>query len=288
MHQKNKKNPFKNIKAKIPNLLTFGNLICGIMAIYFIFSNYINKMNYIYVLILFAILFDLFDGLTARLLKVKSEIGKELDSLSDSVSFVLVPAFIVGITIIDDIILGLSTTIIIAICGFYRLASFNLLPEKKYFIGMATPIFTTIVLLYSITNIKLPDYITFLLFSLLAFLMISRIKYPSFKKKEDIKYKIIIICISLTLLIMYLIKTSYILLGIINYFLILSLFITTLLLDKNYKIKKYIILFTIGLIITGILSYFFIIETFITLSIIYSILFSFMIELSRDNKGEQK
>lgn len=81
-----------NIKKHIPNSITCGNLLCGCIAIVCAFNGNLVWSAY---LVGVAALLDFFDGFTARLLNVHSEIGKQLDSLADLVTFGLVPGVII-------------------------------------------------------------------------------------------------------------------------------------------------------------------------------------------------
>lgn len=77
-----------NIRKHVPNAITSGNLLCGSLAVIQIFS---GELVYACLLVFLAALLDFFDGFAARLLKVNSPIGKDLDSLADVVTFGLVP-----------------------------------------------------------------------------------------------------------------------------------------------------------------------------------------------------
>ena len=92
------------IRRQIPNLITLGNLLCGVIAIRFALR---AELDYAAFFICLGIFLDFFDGMAARLLKVPSAIGKELDSLADLVTSGVAPAFIVY-TILDDGV-GLSS-----------------------------------------------------------------------------------------------------------------------------------------------------------------------------------
>ena len=89
----------QKISITFPNILTLLNAACGIISIYFILHN-----NFIiaFIFIAIATLFDLFDGIIARRLKVYSEFGKQLDSLADTVSFGVAP-MVLGIMINDSL-----------------------------------------------------------------------------------------------------------------------------------------------------------------------------------------
>ena len=80
-----------NIKSHIPNALTCGNLFCGCLALVKAFEGNLVWAAY---LVGIALVLDFFDGFTARLLKVSSPIGKDLDSLADVVTFGVVPGIV--------------------------------------------------------------------------------------------------------------------------------------------------------------------------------------------------
>ena len=79
------------MKKHIPNILTLGNLLCGIFAIKIGFSEHYFLAGFFVIL---GAIFDFFDGFVARLLKVQGEIGKQLDSLADMVTFGVAPGVV--------------------------------------------------------------------------------------------------------------------------------------------------------------------------------------------------
>jgi CDP-diacylglycerol--serine O-phosphatidyltransferase len=135
------------IKRHIPNFITLLNLVSGCIAIIFIFNGNLPMASY---LIFIAAVFDFLDGMAARVLKVKSDIGKELDSLADIISFGLVPGFIMmkllesssGVT---DVNVGFTSVIpylslLIPVFSAFRLAKFNIDSRQTHnFIGLPTP-----------------------------------------------------------------------------------------------------------------------------------------------------
>jgi CDP-diacylglycerol--serine O-phosphatidyltransferase len=148
-----------NIKKHIPNFLTCCNLFCGCLGIIYafddtglIFGGY-KYQNLIICsqLIFLACLFDFFDGFAARLLKVSSPIGKELDSLADVVTFGVLPGLILFKLIYHSIsyqdwwyLREYSTLpyigLIIPIFSALRLAKFNIdTRQSDSFIGVPTP-----------------------------------------------------------------------------------------------------------------------------------------------------
>ncbi|MGV6862722.1 MAG: CDP-alcohol phosphatidyltransferase family protein [Putridiphycobacter sp.] len=153
-----------SIKRLIPNLLTAGNLVGGILAIIFALTGRIDLAPWC---IFASAIFDFLDGFAARLLKVQNELGKQLDSLADMVTFGVAPGIIVyhlllGRGNIDYINLmtnkgkGLEEELlksvidwlpyvafIIPIFALFRLAKFNLdTRQSDAFIGLPTPAMT--------------------------------------------------------------------------------------------------------------------------------------------------
>lgn len=133
------------IKKHIPNTITCCNLISGCIATTFAFAG--NPKMAMFWIIMGAV-FDFFDGMVARLLKVSSPIGKELDSLADDVTFGVAPSAIVFselFTLQYPVLQGLQTYIpycafLIAAFSALRLAKFNLDDRQTTsFIGLPTP-----------------------------------------------------------------------------------------------------------------------------------------------------
>lgn len=123
------------IKRNIPNAITCLNLLCGCIALIFIFRGNLSEASWF---VVFAGVADFFDGMMARLLKVHSAIGKELDSLADMVSFGVVPGMMVY-KLTDHTYFGLIG-LLIPIFAALRLARFNIDEHQAtYFIGVPTP-----------------------------------------------------------------------------------------------------------------------------------------------------
>ncbi|MEZ5198556.1 MAG: CDP-alcohol phosphatidyltransferase family protein [Bacteroidales bacterium] len=151
------------IKKHIPNTITLFNLLCGCIAIVFVFE---DKLAFSAYLIGLAAVFDFLDGMAARLLHVKSLIGKELDSLADVVSFGLVPGFILfrmisysaGYSFVDSGYFAFLPYIALLIPAFsaLRLAKFNTDErQQELFIGLPTP--ANAILIASLPLILLQD-----------------------------------------------------------------------------------------------------------------------------------
>ena len=166
----------------LPNVFTIGNLFLGIVSIIFVFN---NEPEIAAMLIIVAMLTDGLDGRVARALNVTSEFGKELDSLSDVISFGVAPAFIVYSVAFQDFNSPAAwiATAVFPICGALRLARFNVISGiPGYFIGLPIPaaggVLATMALFYE----ELSTPILLIAELILSFLMVSNIKYPSFKK----------------------------------------------------------------------------------------------------------
>jgi len=124
------------------------NLLCGVLGVIVTFH---GRTDVAFVLMLMAAVFDFFDGFSARMLGAYSDLGKELDSLSDLVSFGVLPAMMLFKTSVDtgtcscctiyeDITLWSLFPVLIAVFSGIRLAKFNVDPRQtSSFIGLATP-----------------------------------------------------------------------------------------------------------------------------------------------------
>ncbi len=174
----------------IPNLFTTANLFCGVFAILAVINKeYIHAAN----AILIAMIFDSLDGKLARMTKTTSNFGLEYDSLSDVVSFGVAPGFLVYSWGLQEYgRLGWAALFLYIACGALRLSRFNAhnaVSEMKGFMGLPIPAAAAFVA----TLIILDDYILHFgqeirpvvvlsMTYLLAFLMVSTLRYRSFKE----------------------------------------------------------------------------------------------------------
>ncbi|AFL82794.1 CDP-diacylglycerol--serine O-phosphatidyltransferase [Belliella baltica DSM 15883] len=127
------------IKKHIPNAITSLNLLSGMMGIYYVLS---GKIEYGAYFIFLAAVFDFLDGFVARILRVHSEIGKQLDSLADLVTFGVLPSFIIfqWIKDLSDAEYLPFFAFLIGIFSALRLAKFNVdTRQTDRFIGVPTP-----------------------------------------------------------------------------------------------------------------------------------------------------
>ena len=173
-------------KSCIPNVFTFINLSCGIISI-------LSVMNEKYALsgafILLAGLVDRYDGRIARFLNVSSDLGKELDSLADLVSFGVAPSILVYIlfnlsSFGPNGLLGYVVLLLFPICGAYRLARFNTTAFDGAFTGVPITIVGCFMALFSLImlnlNVMPSPYLVVLLMIVGSYLMVSKLKLKKF------------------------------------------------------------------------------------------------------------
>ncbi|MDX2174308.1 MAG: CDP-alcohol phosphatidyltransferase family protein [Bacteroidota bacterium] len=228
-----------NIKKNIPNAITCGNLLCGCLAIVKCFEGDLVWAAY---LVGIAAVLDFFDGFAARLLKVSSPIGKDLDSLADMVTFGVVPGMVMfqmikhsmEITYLSDIYIGFENktfsdwayiSFLIPIFSAIRLAKFNNdTRQSDSFIGLPTPanaIFICSIPLFIKTDLSfnqcfgspvLQDYIfnkyvLCLVSCLMSLLLIANLPLIALKFKNftwtDNKIRFIFLGLSVALLVAF-------------------------------------------------------------------------------------
>lgn len=167
-------------KSCIPNLFTFINLSCGILSILFTFDGDYFLAG---LFIIIAGLVDRYDGRVARFLQVESELGKELDSLADLVSFGVAPSILVfqlyNLKSFGPVgILGLTILLLFPICGAYRLARYNTSAFDGNFRGVPITIAGSFMALYVVLTYKTLTsvYLPVLLMLIFSYLMVSNLK----------------------------------------------------------------------------------------------------------------
>lgn len=198
----------------LPNLLTGANLFCGFVALTKIVQwdpasgNYFDiKLALFFILL--ACIFDLLDGRVARMGGAESPFGREFDSLADIISFGAAPAFLVYRIVLKDVFLlhpevGWFIASIYLICGAFRLARFNCLATMagsgggREFLGFPIPAAAglvaslTLLLMWLDQNGYLDErfyrtrwrYLLPAIMVFLSWMMVSEVKYPTFKKLD--------------------------------------------------------------------------------------------------------
>jgi CDP-diacylglycerol--serine O-phosphatidyltransferase len=211
----------------LPNLMTAGNLFCGFLALTKIVEanpaapNFVTIIYHALFLILLACIFDLLDGRVARMGGRESPFGREFDSLADIISFGVAPAFLVHRIVLKDVFsehpqFGWFIASVYLICGAFRLARFNCLAAMrgngggKEFLGFPIPAAAGLVASLTLFLFWFEDKgfpqsrLRFILPVLLLFLsamMVSEVKYPSFKsldfraRRSFLKMVVIVVCI---------------------------------------------------------------------------------------------
>lgn len=127
------------IQSHIPNAITLLNLFVGVVGIIHVLG---DKLLWAAYFVILAAFIDFLDGFTAKILRVQSELGKQLDSLADVVSFGVLPGLILFSMARDNSSSTLVPyfTLIVPVFSAYRLAKFNLdSRQSDYFIGLPTP-----------------------------------------------------------------------------------------------------------------------------------------------------
>jgi len=174
----------------IPNLLTTGNLFSGLASLIFVFHADFQAAA---VAILVAIIFDILDGSSARLMKSTSQFGLQYDSLGDLISFGVAPAFVVYVWALQiPPMLGAAVMFAYVACGALRLARYNVsasLNEGKPFTGLPIPgaaglIATLVIFDHNVLALgeTIRPIVGIILSLGLAFLMVSTVKYRSVKE----------------------------------------------------------------------------------------------------------
>ena len=200
----------------LPNLMTAGNLCCGFLAVLSVFYgvmeasksgtyDFLEAKKYYETAILLifgSCIFDLLDGRMARITGQDSPFGREFDSLADIVSFGMAPAMLVAKAVLFPLPnnVGWGIALVYLLCGAMRLARFNCLaqlPKKPGdngdFTGIPIPMAAgfiaslTMLIINVYENDKLIgpwNYILAAAMFGLSFLMMSKVRYPSFKKVD--------------------------------------------------------------------------------------------------------
>ncbi len=193
----------------LPNLFTAGNLFCGFLALTKIVnvdavdlaSGNFKQIYNALILILAACIFDMFDGRIARMGGRESPFGREFDSLADLISFGVAPAFLVHRIVLREVFeshpeFGWFISSIYVICGAFRLARFNCLAAMegtgggKEFLGFPIPSAAGLVASLTLLmlwvyekdfNTAYWKYLLPVLMLFLSWMMVSEVKYPTFK-----------------------------------------------------------------------------------------------------------
>jgi len=178
-----------------PNLITTAALLCGFYSVIASTGGQFEKAIYA---IFFAALFDGMDGRVARLINAQSAFGEQFDSLSDMLSFGVAPAVLIYSWALAPLgRIGLACAFIFTACAAFRLARFNVqigVVDKRYFIGLASPLAAIMIASAIWVGLDNPAWIDIsiigwkVVYAFLSifggFLMISNVRYFSFKEMD--------------------------------------------------------------------------------------------------------
>lgn len=206
------------MKKEIPNLLTLGNLLAGCIGLWFVMQGDLVSASYC---IFISLVCDFFDGFLARALQAYSDLGKELDSLADMVSFGVLPAFIL-FSLVEQ---SCGTQCTVGLFGFYkpfmvftlalmsayRLAKFNIdTRQSDQFIGVPTPANGLLIASLPLILHFQPEYSAYILSFkglliyavVMSYLLVCELPLLAFKfktwdwKSNQVKFIFLIFCIA--------------------------------------------------------------------------------------------
>ena len=184
----------------LPGLLTTGNLLCGFSAILLTFN---GRYEWAAVVLFAGMVLDILDGKVARLTRTTTQFGVEFDSLADVVSFGVAPAILMYSWALAQLWeisagagrIGAGAAFLYVLCAALRLARFNVLTgttDRRYFIGLPSPggagAVAAMVLFFGAAEFTRAEiFVLACATYLLALLMISNIRYYSFKELDFAK-----------------------------------------------------------------------------------------------------
>ncbi|MDR1285554.1 MAG: CDP-diacylglycerol--serine O-phosphatidyltransferase [Campylobacteraceae bacterium] len=216
----------------LPNLFTAASAFLGIASIIAASQGFFDKAA---IYIILSLILDGLDGKVARFTKTTSKFGVEFDSLADVIAFGAAPAMFFYFSVgYDHGRIGVLFASIYVVFGAIRLARFNVMSpssEPSVFIGLPIPTAAVLVVMWGLMfqhyeMFKGFEYTLFVLQALASFLMVSNIRYPSFKKidlKKSQTIKIltllVVVCSMIymyTIIAVTILVSAYILYGIIR------------------------------------------------------------------------
>ena len=184
------KKTYKKSRGAMPFMLTFANALCGCFVVVKALDGDMIAATYG---IFAAAVLDLFDGRLARAFGVASGLGMELDSLCDAISFCVAPTMLLyGWRLHTFGYLGIVVLAVYLCAGLLRLAKFNLTSDKQghFFIGLPTPVaalfVATLVRYHAWVDASSAYFLAskhglLVLVLFLAWLMVSSVRFPTFK-----------------------------------------------------------------------------------------------------------
>ncbi|MBR1896590.1 MAG: CDP-diacylglycerol--serine O-phosphatidyltransferase [Pyramidobacter sp.] len=171
-----------HIRNNIPNMITSGNLLCGMLSLILVVRGHILPAAW---MIPCAVFFDFMDGKVARAMGVSSDFGVEFDSLGDVVSFGVAPAILVYSASLQNLpgITGALAAAFFALCGALRLARFNVVHMPGPFQGLPIPAGGLFLVSFVLSGLigSIPAWALAIITALTGALMISSVPYGNLK-----------------------------------------------------------------------------------------------------------
>lgn len=220
-------------KKFIPSLFTILNAFCGFLSI---IESSNSNFNNAALFIVYASVFDMLDGIVARILKTSSDFGVELDSLSDIVSFGAAPSFLLYSIYLKELnSLGLFISSLVLIFAAIRLARFNVELvgyEKDKFFGLPTPLAAITIVSYIVlyhNKVFAPGMsgvIIIILSVFIPLLMVSKFQYPVLPKINirSVKRNKAVFSILLIFIVLSIVTKGYAVLPICIFYILSGIF----------------------------------------------------------------
>ena len=243
----------------LPNMITLSSIFCGFDSIR-VSATATSDDDYYRasLLLVYALFFDMLDGRVARLTKTQSAFGLQIDSLADVVSFGVAPALLVyKWSLYQRPTLGLVVAFVFAAAGAVRLARFNVLsmnesgkPSKpgKYIVGLPVPGAAGILISLVVANHAIggelagPKWVgpMMVLTGFLAFLMVSTIRFRSFK---DLKLNartvgLVLFAVASSAIVSLQTKPAFVLVWLLSFYVVIGLIETVIALPRDIARKR--------------------------------------------------
>lgn len=254
-----KKLDLKKTLFLLPNMITLSSIFCGFDAIRLAGSATEDEDYYrASLLLVYALFFDMLDGRVARATKTQSAFGLQIDSLADVISFGIAPALLVyKWSLYQRPTLGLVVSFTFAAAGAVRLARFNVLsmgesgkPTKpgKYIVGLPIPGAAGILVSLVVANRAIkgdlsgPKYVLpmVVLTAFLAFLMVSTIRFRSFK---DLKLNartvgLVLFAVASSALVSMQTKPEFVLVWLLSFYVLIGLIETIIAVPRDLARRR--------------------------------------------------
>lgn len=170
-------------RSWLPCLLTASNIAAGFLSMILTAAERFDSAVY---LLCIAIFLDMLDGRAARLLGATSEVGRQLDSFSDGVSFGAAPALLIYVAVLRELgTLGIVAALVYMLAGLFRLARFNLVSDAhtkaRRTMGLPIPIGASYMMAMVLLRDRLPATVAVAILLFFAAAMVTRWRLPDLK-----------------------------------------------------------------------------------------------------------